>query len=345
MAKNRTAKTDKIGVCVIGCGRAGMIHARNFAAGIPGARLAAMVDADAEAVRRACRELDLDRHYLDYRRALLNEAVDAVYVVTPTVLHKEIVVAAAQAEKHVFCEKPMAMNTEECDAMIGACERNGAKLQIGFMRRFDESFRCAKERMEAGDIGDVVLVKSLTRGPSTPQRWMLDVEKSNGPLAEVNSHDIDTLRWYTGSEFLRVYALGGNFRCDFAREEFPAFYDNVVLLASFQNGMQGCIDGAVSVGYGYDSRVEVLGTRGVLFVGRIRDNTVVTCSDKIGITAPFTRSWRNLYIEAYRREDQAFIQAIREDSPTQITGRDGRMAVEVVNAGNRSIQTGRPVGL
>jgi myo-inositol 2-dehydrogenase/D-chiro-inositol 1-dehydrogenase/scyllo-inositol 2-dehydrogenase (NAD+) len=304
-----------------------------------------MVDADAEAAKKACRELELERQYVDYREALQDDEIDAVYVVTPTVLHREIVVAAAKAGKHIFCEKPMAMDVEECDAMIEACRKNDVKLQIGFMRRFDESFRYAKERIDGGDIGDVVLVKSLTRGPSIPKRWMLDVEKSNGPLAEVNSHDIDTLRWYTGSEFETVYATGGNFRCDFAREEFPSFYDNLVMVAAFRNGMQGCIDGAVSVGYGYDSRAEVLGTKGVLFVGQTRDNSVVSCSTETGLTSPFTRSWRNLYTEAYRNEDCSFIQAIRDDAPTEITGHDGKMAVQVVNAGNRSIKTGKPVAL
>jgi predicted dehydrogenase len=336
---------DKVGVCVIGSGRAGMIHAANYAAGIGGARLVAMVDADAAAAEKACRELELDRRYLDYREALQDGEIGAVYVATPTVLHKEIVVAAAEAGKHVFCEKPMAMDVDECDAMIAACEKNRVKLQIGFMRRFDESFRYAKERIEAGDIGEVVLVKSLTRGPSIPKPWMLDVEKSNGPLAEVNSHDIDTLRWYTGSEFATVYATGGNFRCAFAREEFPSFYDNLVLVAAFRNGMQGCIDGAVSVGYGYDSRAEVLGTRGVLFVGRTRDNSVVTCNNETGLTSPFTRSWRNLYTDAYRNEDLSFTKAIRDEAPTEITGHDGKMAVQVVNAGNRSIRTGKPVAV
>ena len=124
--------------------------------------------------------------------------VDAVVVVTPTSLHREVVLAAAKAGKHVLCEKPMAMDVRECDDMIDACARASVKLQIGFMRRYDESFRAAKERVDAGEIGEVVLVKSLTHGPSVPQEWMYDIAKSNGPLAEVNSHDIDAARWFTG---------------------------------------------------------------------------------------------------------------------------------------------------
>ena len=100
---------------------------------------------------------------------------------------------------------------------------------------------------------------------------MFDLAKSNGTLAEVNSHDIDTLRWFTGSEFDEVYAIAGNYRCPQALPAYPDYYDNFVLTALFKNGMQGLIDGAASVSYGYDARVEVLGTHGVLFVGQLSD--------------------------------------------------------------------------
>ena len=101
-----------------------------------------------------------------------------------------------------------------------------------------------------------------------------DIRQSNGPLSEVNSHDIDTLRWFSGAEFEEVYAVAGNYRSPDARERYPDFYDNVLLVASFENDMQGLIDGAASVRYGYDARVEVLGTRGIAFVGELRGNSV-----------------------------------------------------------------------
>ncbi|GAK60489.1 hypothetical protein U27_00386 [Candidatus Vecturithrix granuli] len=336
---------EKIGVCVIGAGRAGMIHARNFARGVPNAKLVAVVDPYEEAAQKAVKELEIETYYLKYEDALQDKNVDAVVVVSPTVYHRDIVVAAAQAGKHILCEKPMAMTVEECDEMNKAVEENKVKLQIGFMRRFDKSFMYAKERIDAGDIGDVVLVKSLTHGPSIPQRWQYDIAKSNGPLAEVNSHDIDTVRWYTGSEFKEVYAIAGNYRCPEARAEFPDFYDNVAMVISFDNGMQGFIDGAVSVRYGYDSRVEIIGTKGVLFVGRLRENEVVVCSQDSGIVTPFMETWRTLFIDAYRKEDEEFIESIVEDKTPRVTGIDGKMAVKVVNAGNQSIREKRPVQL
>jgi len=336
-------KSDKLGVCVIGAGRAGLIHAVNFAKGIKNARLTAIAEPNRETAEQACKELEVERHYQDYRQALEDHEVDAVVVVTPTDYHRDIVVAAADAGKHILCEKPMAMTVAECDEMIAATEKSKVVLQIGFMRRFDRSFVYAKEQIKQGAIGDVVLVKSLTRGPSIPQPWQYDIAKSNGPLAEVNSHDIDTLRWFTESEFEQVYAIAGNYRCPEARQEFPDFYDNVVMVATFANGMQGSIDGAVSVRYGYDARLEVVGTEGVLFVGRLDHSGVVICNQSSGLKTPAVESWRNLFTEAYRHEDQGFVAAVLNGTSPAVSGHDGRMAVKVVNAGNQSILEKKPI--
>jgi myo-inositol 2-dehydrogenase / D-chiro-inositol 1-dehydrogenase len=336
---------SKAGICVIGSGRAGMIHARNFSRRIRRGQLVALVDAHKETLEAAQKELEVERGYADYRDALADPRVDAVVVVTPTALHREVVLAAAKAGKHVLCEKPMAMDVQECDDMITACKAAGVNLQIGFMRRYDESFMAARGRIEAGEIGEVVLVKSLTHGPSVPQEWMYDIRKSNGPLAEVNSHDIDTLRWFAGSEITEVYAIGGNFRCPQARQRYPDFYDNVAMVCRFADGRQGVIDGAVSVGYGYDARTEILGTKGVMFVGRREQDTVVGSSADRGITQQFVKSWRTLFTEAYVAEDQDFVDCIRDKREPKVCGMDGRMAVAVVNAGNRSIRERAPVSV
>ncbi len=129
---------DKINVCLIGCGRAGMIHARSYNGNVAGAQLIAICDPFEEELETAQAELNVKYQYTDYNDVLLNDEVDAIVVVTPTQFHKDIVVAAANAGKHVFCEKPMAGSAEECDAMIEACKANNVKLQLGFMRRFDE---------------------------------------------------------------------------------------------------------------------------------------------------------------------------------------------------------------
>jgi len=332
-----------IGICVIGAGRAGMIHARNFASGrIANARLIAIVEPLEEARRTSCRQLRLEQAYANYDEALTSPSVDAVVVATPSARHCEIVIAAAQAGKHIFCEKPMAMNVAECDAMLAAVDQVGVKFQIGFMRRFDRDFVAAKQRVDSGEIGRVVLVKSLTHGPTTPKPWMYDIRKSNGPLSEVNSHDIDAVRWVSGSEFEEVYAIAGNYRSPDARRQYPDFYDNVILSARLKNGMQALVMGAQGVQYGYDARCEILGEKGLITVGSLAANTVTTHAAAGSATA-IVQSWTDLFSDAYRAEDEDFVNCILDDRQPRAGGRDGKAAVMVVNAGNRSIGQRRPI--
>ena len=239
----------------------------------------------------------------------------------------------------------MAMNKEECQRMNEAAAANKVNLQIGFMRRFDSNFRRAKELIEAGAIGQVVTVKSLTHGPSIPQEWMYDIAKSNGPLAEVNSHDIDTLRWFTGSEAESLYAIAGNFRCDSAKLKYPDFYDTVLMNVRMKSGMLGNIDGAQGVQYGYDARVDIVGTDGHIAIGGLAESTTLLyCKDK-QFHGDTVKSWTALFHEAYVNEDISFIRSIREGKLPEVSGLDGMAAAEIVNAGNESIRTGQIIYL
>ena len=317
-------KNKKVSLGLIGAGRAGMIHARNFRASVPHAVLTAVADPCRENVQAALEELEIEKGYEDYRELLKDEEIDAVIIVTPTKYHCEIAVAAARAGKHILCEKPMAMTVEECEIMEEAAKKYHVKLQVAFMRRFDSAFTEAKNVVDAGEIGDVVMVRSNTRGPSIPKPWMYDIKKSNGPLAEVNSHDIDTLRWFTGSEFKTVYAMGANYRCPDAKQDFPDFYDNVILAAGFENGMQGIIDGAQGVLYGYDARVEILGTRGCIFLGKTRERPITVCRSDMHRYEAFTNSWKFLFKDAYLEEDMDFVDCILTDREPKVTGYDGK---------------------
>jgi myo-inositol 2-dehydrogenase/D-chiro-inositol 1-dehydrogenase/scyllo-inositol 2-dehydrogenase (NAD+) len=336
---------ETIGVGLIGAGRAGMIHARNFATRVPNAKMTAVSDVVEESARQAAAELGISVWYTDWREILANSAVDAVVVVTPTKFHCEIVMEAAQAKKHILCEKPMAMNKDECLRMNAAAEDNGVNLQIGFMRRFDANFRRAKELIDSGAIGQVVTVKSLTHGPSTPQEWMYDISKSNGPLAEVNSHDIDTLRWFTGSDAESLYAIAGNFRCDNARARYPDFYDTVLMNIRMKNGMLGNIDGAQGVQYGYNARVDIVGTDGHIEIGGLAETSTLLYTKDKQFRGDTVKSWTNLFYEAYVNEDISFIRSIRDGKPPEVSGIDGMAAVDIVRAGNESIKTGEIIRL
>jgi len=332
-----------VGVAVIGTGRAGMVHATNYAKKLPNAYLAALVDIDREKLESASHEVEAAHCYTDYLKALADPEVDAVVIATPTIYHHRIACDAARAGKHVFCEKPMAITVEQCEEMIEAAADARVKLQVGFMRRFDKNYISAKEAVLAGDIGDVVLVKSLTRGPSVPKEWMYDLKKSNGVLAEVNSHDIDTLRWFSGSEFSEVYAVAGNYRLRDKASLYPDFYDNIILTARLANGTQGLIDGAASVSYAYDARTEIVGTKGAIFIGDVQEGSLVVCSAEKGVAGQAVKSWRTLFADAYVKEAASFVEAIFTDKQPRVSGMDGLLAVAVANAGNESIREGKPV--
>jgi len=332
-------------ICLVGAGRAGMIHAVNFRSRIQNADLVAVVDPFEDAAKKACETLEIDRYYLDYKQVLNEDDIDGCVIVSPTKYHRDIVVACAQAKKHILCEKPMGMTEQECDDMIAAVDANNVKLQIGFMRRHDESFRQAKMAIDNGDIGEVIMVKSVSHGPSKPHEWMLDISKSNGVLAEIGSHDIDAVRWFGDGEFESLYAIAGNYKNKEAAAKYPDYYDTVLMTGTFKNGVQVCVDAASYSQYGYDSRVEILGTEGIIHVGRnTAYNLQVIKKDK-SINSTFIDSWRTLFKDAYLREDEHFIECILEDKQPSVTGVDGKMAVKIVKAGNESIKSKQIVKL
>jgi myo-inositol 2-dehydrogenase/D-chiro-inositol 1-dehydrogenase/scyllo-inositol 2-dehydrogenase (NAD+) len=336
---------NPVRVCVVGVGRAGMVHATNFRDNVPGASLAAVVDADLKLAEQRGRELGDALFFSDIHQALEEAEIDAVCITTPTFTHAETAMATARAGVHIFCEKPMALTLEEADTMIRVADEAGVKLQIGFMRRFDPLFVTAKERIERGEIGRPVLIRSLTRGPGLPPRWACDPRTSNGMLAEVNSHDFDTIHWLADSEFERIWAEANTLKCYDLKEEFPDFYDNAIVSLRLKNGTLGIIDGSCPADYGYDARAEVLGSEGVILIGELQDRAVTTCTKQAGVVTSTFRSWRDRFRDAYIAEACHFVECILQDRYPLVTGHDGRKAVEAVLAANESIRSGRPVSL
>ena len=332
-------------VAIVGAGRAGRVHALNLHGHVRRAEVACVVDADAESAAALAADLDgaPERRTLE---EALELGVEAVVVSTPTFTHAELACAAAAAGKHVFCEKPMALTVAECDGMIAAAEEAGVVLQIGFMRRFQPEFAEARRRVAAGDIGAPMVVKSLTRGPGLPPPWAWSLSSSNGMLAEVNSHDFDCVRWLAGAEIERVYAETANLKGADRGVDEPDFYDNAVVSLRFDSGAIGTIDGTCPADYGYDARVELLGTEGLLVVGDLRGQAIVEARHRErGSVTPLHRTWPERFADGYRAEMSAFAAAALDGGPPVVTGADGRAAVLAVVASNRSWQEGRPVAL
>lgn len=331
--------------CVIGAGRAGQIHARNLSQRIPAAALVALCDLDTANLQKAGAELGVPTLLSDYRAAVVRDDIDAVVIVTPTFLHCEIACLAAQHGKHIFLEKPMALTAQECLNILAATQRAHVKLQIGFMRRFDPSFLRARQVLQSGELGRIMIIKSTGRGPGGPGKWMYDLRKSNGIIAEVNSHDLDTLRWLSGQEFASAFASGRNFKCPDARQEWPDFYDNVLAQFELDGQAIGSVDGTCPAHYGYDARVEVLCEKGVLFLGDVGQPGFTKVTAEGQIIGQTVTTWRTLFKEAYLAEMEHFVECILQDKTPSVSGLDGLRAVEAVVAVNESIRTHLPVRL
>jgi len=332
-------------VVLVGAGRAGANHALHLAEHVPAASIAGVVDSDANSARTLAEQLGCAAH-ASLEEAIERTRFDAVVIATPTFTHRDLAVTAAAAGKHVFCEKPMAITERECDEMADAAERAGVVLQVGFMRRFQPEFVAARRRIEAGEIGDPMVIKSLTRGPGLPPRWAWDLKTSNGMLAEVNSHDFDCVRWLLGCEITRVYAETANVKGTQRGVDVADFYDNAVVTLRFASGAVGTIDGTCPADYGYDARVEIVGTEGLLQIGEVRGEALLMVQDReTGAVSPVHRTWPERFEAGYRAQMRAFAAAARSGGAPPVTAADGRAAVHAVRAANRSWQEGRPITL
>lgn len=322
------------------------VHASSLVHHIPGGELVGIADPAEEVLTSTADEFGVEARFKSLQAALDWGEFEAVIVATPTFLHRDLAVMAADAGKHVFVEKPMAITLEECDEMMEAARRSEVFLQVGFMRRFDPEFVAAYERIQAGEIGQPMIIKSLTHGPGLPPPWARDLEKSNGMLAEVNSHDWDCTRWLMDANPERVYVEVANFKGEARGVDTPNFYDNVLVNIRFENGGLGSISGVCPCDYGYDARVEIVGEKGIMQIGEMKGQAVVVCTDRDqGLITPIYRTWPQRFSWGYIREMEHFIACVQADTPPAVDGTDGRWAVAGVLAGTTSFLEERPVTL
>jgi predicted dehydrogenase len=336
-----------VDVCVVGAGRAGMVHARNLRWNLPEARLVGIVETDAGHTADALAELglDADAAFVNLEEALAKADPDAVVITSPTFTHADLVVTAARAGKHVLCEKPLALTLDECDRIESAVDDAGVVFEMGFMRHFDPPFVEADRLLRSGKVGAPVMMRSLTRGPGLPPPWANDPLTSNGMLAEVNSHDFDTVRWLMDSEIRSVFARAAALKAPELKEQYPAFYDTAAVVLELESGAIAIIEGLCPATYGYDARAEVVGAEGVLVVGGLAGVAVTSVRKDEGAVQPMFPSWRDRFRQAYVDEAKNFVGRILHDAPEVSGVVAGRRALEGVLAGNESIRSGSAVSL
>ena len=333
-------------ICMVGAGRVGKLHSGSYNKFVPGAEVVALVDPVADVLNATSDEFGITARYTTLEEAIDKEVFDAVVITTPTFTHKPLALMAASHSKHVFLEKPMALNLFECDDILEACRSNGVILQLGFMRRFDPEFVAAASRIEAGEIGQPMMIKSLTHGPGLPPPWARDLKTSNGMLAEVNSHDWDCVRWLMGSNYERVYTEVANFKGSVNNIDTPHFYDNTLVNIRFESGGLGSISGICPCRYGYDARVEIVGELGIMQIGELQGQAVVVCTNRDqGLITPIYRTWPERFAWGYIYEMQHFVDCILTGKMPKVGGEEGRWAVAGVLAATRSMLEDRPVYL
>lgn len=338
--------SNPVRVCLVGAGRAGQVHANSLVRRLPQSRLVALVDPVPDALTSAGEQWAIDARFASLEAALEWGQFEAVVITTPTFTHHSLATTAAGAGKHVFLEKPMALTLQECDEIIVAAEQNGVLLQVGFMRRFSPEFTAACERIQAGEIGQPMMIKSLTHGPGLPPAWARDLATSNGMLAEVNSHDWDCIRWLMASNLERVYVEVANMKGEARGVDTPDFYDNALASIRFESGALGSVSGICPCEYGYDARVEIVGDQGIMQIGWMTGQAVVVCTNRDqGLVTPIYRTWPERFAWGYILEMEHFVHSIQTETAPRVSGTDGRWAVAAVLAGTKSFLEGRPVYL
>jgi myo-inositol 2-dehydrogenase/D-chiro-inositol 1-dehydrogenase len=333
---------DKLRIGLIGAGRIGVIHGENIARFIPRAKLEGVADLNLSGEREAwARALGARLVVKDPRALLEDPAIDAVLVCSSTDTHADLVVAAAEAGKQIFCEKPIDLSISRVKAALASAKERGVKLQIGFNRRFDHNFRRIRELILAGGIGQVQVVKITSRDPVPPAPAYAAV--SGGIFIDMMIHDFDMARFQAGSEIVQVYAAGAVLvDPEIGR---AGDVDTALVTLRFASGALGIIDNSRKAVYGYDQRVEVFGSRGAAIAENDLPSTVRLFNEE-GVTGEkplyfFLERYKQAFID----EIASFVDSILEDKPEAVTGEDGLEDMYAALAAGKSLKEKRPVSI
>ncbi len=328
------------GIGVIGLGRMGRIYGFHVARQAADARLVAVADMRQEAAQAVADEFAGVKAYTDYHDLLADPDVQGVIVATPTSTHHDIVIAAAQVGKAIFCEKPTALTLEETDEMVAAVEAAGVIFQVGFMRRFDKGYMAASEQIAAGVIGRPVVIRSISRDPHRTSLEYADPARSGGLIIDMAIHDFDVARWLMGDEIMRVYAEAGVLVYPELAEVGDV--DNVMIVMRFAGGGLGNVEASRNARYGYDIQCEVIGSEGALRIGYLQETPVLTLTPE-GARHDVVPYFMERFGPAYTTQIEHFIACIREDKTPAVGAADARAALQVGIAATRSQHEGRPV--
>ena len=294
-----------IGIAVVGLGGIGLLHARNLARRVAGARLVRVADSTRPLAERVAAELQVPWSAA-YHEVLADPRVDAVVIATPTPLHAEMVVGAATAGRHAFCEKPLSLNVEDGRRATHVAREAGLCLQVGFQRRFDEDFLAAKREIDAGELGTVRLLRISHRNRVPPHTTRL-TERLGSMFVDMTIHDFDSARWLVGEVAeLNAFCAG----------------DTAMTLLRFECGALGAIDNTRSARYGFECSAELMGSESTLRIG-------------CGAGSPVFLDHIERHRAAYLRELSHFVSCVHSGAEPCVGGEDAVAALQLSLAAER----------
>ncbi len=327
-----------ISIALLGAGRIGQIHGRNIAASSR-ARLAAIADPFPDGAKALSAATGAPVRTPD--EIFADASIDAVLIGTPTDTHADFIDQAMAAGKAVFCEKPVDLNSERIRQTLARVDKAGLPLMIGFNRRFDPNFAALQRRLADGTAGDVELVTILSRDPGPPP--VSYIERSGGLFRDMMIHDFDMARFLLGEDAVEVYAVGSAL-------VDPAIgragdVDTAAVVLKTASGKICQISNSRRATYGYDQRIEVHGSKGLLSAGNVHETTVQFAGAS-GISAdPVQNFFLERYAAAYKNEIDAFIDAMTKGTKPSPSGLDGLKAQLMADAAAKSLETGKPVAI
>jgi len=323
----------KLGIGVLGVGEMGKRHAENLRRLVPEARLVAVADVAADRARQTAEELEIEKSFRSLEDMLDSKEIDAVLIATPDKFHAKAIETAAHAGKDILCEKPIATTRADAQRAVDAVVKNGVRLQIGFMRRYDPAYAAAMKRVEAGEIGEPVIFKSVGRDKDVPPLAAYQ-SNINGMLFYNNTiHDFDLARWAMRDEVTEVHA----YTTVAIRPEVAQYGDVVasVVNLKYAHGAIGNVESYVQAIYGYDVRTEIIGSKGSIFVGSL-EKTPATFFSAAGSTGILADHFLSRFADAYLFEVRDFVHNMLHDLPPRVTAEDGMRALEIAIAAEES---------
>ena len=330
-----------VGIAVLGAGRIGKIHAANVAAS-KFATLVVVADPFVDAAARLADELGAEA-MTDCEAAIDRADVDAIVIGTPTHTHINLMLRAVRQGKAVLCEKPIDLDMAKSLAAVEEVERLNGRVMLAFNRRFESTFAQMRAAIEAGEIGDVRQVIITSRDPGlAPEDY---IEHSGGIFRDMTIHDLDIGRWLLGEEPVELTAIGSRLIDPALMEKYDD-YDTAMVQMQTASGKQCHINNCRQAVYGYDQRIEVFGSTGMLQMDNLRPTTIRRWSQEVtDAREPLLNFFLERYQQAYKSELDAYIDALVHKKPMPITVQDGLKALQLADAAVESVKTGRAVSL